>query len=161
MLGGGTLEFDPGSAQALNGRDLSEAVFQSAAMDFANGGARYDPVTGENLSLGKANNEGLNPSQQTNLLGQLFGVKYSTDELPDAASRAKELNSLKSYVAVGRNRPVLMEIDQGSFNHAVTFEMMKDSKIYFRDPYGTLRSMTQDAFLAHIVAVHKPDDLGA
>lgn len=161
MEGGGTLTFDPGSSakNALSGRDPSQAVFQSAAMDYANGGAKYDPVTGENVSASGATDSGLSPSQQTTMLNQLFGVKYTTDELPDSASRAKELNQLKSYVAVGRNRPVLMEIDQGTFNHAVTFEMMKDNKIFFRDPYGTLRSMTQDAFLQHIVAVHKPESM--
>jgi hypothetical protein len=162
MAGGGTLTFDPGSSakNALDGRDVSQAIFQSAAMDYANGGtAKYDPVTGENVSASGAKDQGLSPSQQTTMLDQLFGVKYVTDELPDTASRAAELNDLKNYVAVGRNRPVLMEIDQGSFNHAVTFEMMKDNKIYFRDPYGTLRSMSQDAFLQHIVAVHKPEDM--
>ena len=163
MQGGDMLTFDAGSGAktALEGRDVSQAIFQSAAMDYANGGAKYDPVTGENISVSGKQDQGLAPEQSTQMLDQMFGVKYQTDELPDTASRAKELASLKDYVAVGRNRPVLMEIDQGNFNHAVTFEMMKDDKIFFRDPYGTLRSMTQDAFLAHIVAVHKPEDLGS
>ncbi len=162
MAGGGMLQFNPGSAShgAIDGRDTSQAIFQSAGMDYANGGARYDPITGENVNSSGPNNQGLSPEQQTSMLTQLFNITYQTDELPDLASRKAELADLQNYVAVGRNRPVLMEIDQGSFNHSVTFEMLKDNKIFFRDPYGTLRSMTTDAFLAHIVAVHKPVEMG-
>ena len=31
-----------------------------------------------------------------------------------------------------------------------------NERVYFRDPYGQIRSMPQEAFIKHVVAVHKP-----
>ena len=51
------------------------------------------------------------------------------------------------------------DIDEGSFNHVVTYERMKGGIVYIRDPYGHESSMTEEAFRKHVVTVHLPDTL--
>ena len=158
MRGGGDLKLDPESLAQLNKRQSSQAIFQTAAMEYGNGADEFD--VGKGVSHDdkgvKESYPGLMPYQQTVMLRQLFGVKYETKSLPTESSRAKALNDLRNYVTAGSNRPVLLEIDQGNFNHAVTYEMQKNDRVYFRDPYGQIRSMPQQAFINHVVAVHKP-----
>ena len=155
MAGGGELKLVPAAMKALSHREASQAIFQDAAMDYADGSDKYDARNAISRST-TGDYPGLMPRQQTTLLKQLFGVKYETDTLETPAARASALQQLRDYVAVGKHRPVLLEIDQGNFNHAVTFEMEKNDRVYFRDPYGQLRSMPDAAFIDHVVAVHKP-----
>ena len=51
------------------------------------------------------------------------------------------------------------QIDQGDFNHAVTFERVQDQRVYFRDPYGVLRSMPEQQFPKFVMGVNAPRDL--
>jgi hypothetical protein len=158
MKGGGALKLDPKSLAQLNKRQSSQAIFQTAAMEYGNGADDFDVAKGvshDDKGV-KEDYPGLMPYQQTVMLRQLFGVKYETRSLPTEASRAKALQELRGYATVGTNRPVLLEIDQGNFNHAVTYEMQKNDRVYFRDPYGQIRSMPQEAFIQHVVAVHQP-----
>ncbi len=148
MKGGGDLKLEPAALAQLNERQSSHAIFQSAAMEYGNGSHDVEPAQDAY--------PGLLPYQQTEMLRQLFGVKYETNSLPTETSRATALDELRNTTTAGNNRPVLLEIDQGNFNHAVTYEMQKNDRVYFRDPFGQIRSMPQDAFIKHVVAVHKP-----
>ncbi len=158
MKGGGELKLDPDSLAQLDKRQSTQAIFQSAAMEFGNGADNFDAAKGVSHDDKGVKDDypGLLPYQQTVMLRQLFGVKYETKSLPTEGSRQKALDELRSYATVGANRPVLLEIDQGNFNHAVTYEMQKNDRVYFRDPYGQVRSMPEEAFIKHVVAVHKP-----
>ena len=158
MVGGGELKLLPDSVNTMDKREASQAIFQDAAMDYGNGADVYDAKRA--ISLNAAGDyPGLMPKQQTTMLRELFGVKYETKTLETPGSRASALQQLRDYVSVGKNRPVLLEIDQGNFNHVVTFEMEKNDRVYFRDPYGQLRSMPDAAFIDHVVAVHKPQTM--
>lgn len=161
MKGGGDLKLDPETLASLDKRGTSQAIFQNAAMEYGNGADAYDSKKGvshDDKGV-QADYAGLMPYQQTTMLRQLFGVKYETKSLATESSRAKALVELRDYTTVGKNRPVLLEIDQGDFNHAVTYEMQKNDRVYFRDPYGQIRSMPSDAFIKHVVAVHKPQEM--
>ncbi len=158
MRGGGELKLDAASIAQPSQRQSSQAIFQTAAMEYGNGADKFDVAAGLSIDDKGAKDSypGLMPYQQTVMLRQLFGVRYETKSLPSESSRAKALAELSTYVTAGTNRPVLLEIDQGSFNHAVTYEMQKNDRVYFRDPYGQVRSMPENAFIKHVVAVHKP-----
>jgi hypothetical protein len=161
MRGGGELTLDKsdGVAAARDGRSISQALFQSAAMEYANGdAATFDPVKGTSTRTDTGETyAGLKPGQQTQILRNLFGVNYETKTLYSEADGQKELEALKGYDASANlNRPVLLEIDQGSINHAVSLERIADGRVFFRDPYGTLRSMDQAKFAQVVVAVHQP-----
>jgi len=163
MRGGGTLRSDAEDAkpEARDGRSVSQALFQSAAMEYANGRAmEFDPIAGKstNAKTG-ATERGLKPLQQTTILRQLFGVRYHTETLYNEADGKKALESLRGFDARGaQNRPVLIDIDQGTINHAVTLERVRDGRVFFRDPYGVVRSMPEALFPKYVVAVHRPAD---
>ena len=163
MRGGGTLkvEAEDATAEARDGRTVSQAIFQSALMEYANGrDARFDPVIGQSTHRRTgAVRIGLGPNQQTTILRQLFGVRYTNDSLADEAEGARALESLRHFDTVGaRNRPILLEIDQGAYNHAVSLERVAQGRVFFRDPYGVLRSMPEELFSKYVVAVHRPVD---
>jgi hypothetical protein len=163
MRGGGYLHVEAGDAaiDARDGRSASQAIFQTAAMEYANGRFMdFDPRAGKSID-GRTQEEqrGIKPSQQANLLTQLFGVKYSTDNLKDEKEGAKVLETLRGFDAVGaQNRPIILHIDQGDYNHAVTLERIQGGRVQFRDPYGVLRSMPEELFAKYVVAVQRPID---
>ena len=164
MQGGGILRTGPGDAdeKARDGRSVSQTLFQSAAMEYANGRfSNYDPVLGVSVN-DKTGEErlGLKPDNQQALLEKLFGVNYSVNRLFTEKEAAGALAKLEGWDARGyRNRPIVVDIDQGKFNHAVTLESVTKEKVVFRDPYGVLRSMPANAFPKVAVALHVPMDV--
>ncbi len=164
MQGGGLLRTGPGDAdaKARDGRSVSQALFQSAAMEYANGRfSNYDPVLGVSVNEKTgAERMGLKPDNQQALLEKLFGVNYSINRLFTEKEAAGALAKLEGWDARGyRNRPIVVDIDQGKFNHAVTLESVTKEKVVFRDPYGVLRSMPANAFPKVAVALHVPMDV--
>jgi hypothetical protein len=161
MLGGGSLKTEAGDAALAvrDGRTLSESLFQTAAMEYANGRyADFNPTTGVSTDSrnGKVH-QGIVPQQQTNLLEQLFNLRYSTKSLFSEAEGQKMLESLRGFDATkSQNRPVILQIDQGKINHAVTLEKISDGRVLFRDPYGALRSMPEELFPKYVVGVQRP-----
>ncbi len=161
MRAGGDLKLGPEdvSAEARGGRTISQALFQSAAMEYANGRlSQFDSVHGRSRNqLTGTTYAGLKPRQQTTILRQLFGVRYTNDTLYTEGEGARALERLRGFDALGqRNRPVILEIDQGPSNHAVTLERVAEGRVFFRDPYGVLRSMPENLFPKYVVAIHQP-----
>jgi hypothetical protein len=159
MMGGGTLKTGAGfaSLDSAYDRTVSSQLFQSAAMDDGDGNDLYDPVKDKSTKADGTTYQGLNPQQQTHILGQLFGIKYSVNNLYSPAEGQKILDSLQGFDASKQvNRPVLLEIDQGKLNHTVTLEKVTQDKVYFRDPYGLMRSMPASAFPTAVVGIHQP-----
>lgn len=164
MKAGGDLRLGPGDAdeRARDGRSVSQTVFQSAAMEYANGRfSNYDPVLG--VSINEKTGEerlGLKAENQQALLEKLFGVNYSINRLYSESESTSAFAKLVGWDARGnRNRPIVVDIDQGKYNHAVTLESVSKEKVVFRDPYGVLRSMSADAFPKVAVAIHMPMDV--
>jgi hypothetical protein len=161
MSGGGQLQLRARATQsaALDQRSSSDAIFQTAAMEYANGRyATFDPVAGVSTDTRTgAKTQGLLPAQQSNLLEQLFGVKYSTRNFYTEADGQKALDALQGFDSTqNQNRPVILQIDQGAINHAVTLEKVADGRVTFRDPYGVLRSIPQELFPKYVVGVQQP-----
>jgi hypothetical protein len=95
------------------------------------------------------------------MLSELFGVSYRQSEFYTEKEGASALEKLRSYSTAGaQNRPVILQVDQGDFNHAVTFDKVQDGEVFFRDPYGVLRSMPEDQFPKLVVALNAPTSLG-
>ncbi len=164
MKGGGDLALGAEDAdpKAIDGRSISQALFQSAAMEYANGKDTYfDPIAG--TSTNRVNGDtygGLKPAQQTQILRGLFGTTYRTDTFYTEADGAKALAELKGFdSAANVNRPIILDIDQGPINHAVTLESVANGKVTFRDPYGALRSIPEALFPKYVVAMHRPSDM--
>ncbi|MHB8878170.1 MAG: cysteine peptidase family C39 domain-containing protein, partial [Myxococcaceae bacterium] len=161
MTGGGSLNLQadyvlPGEG---DGRSTSEVLFQSAAMEFANGSDNFVEKHGFSARTDGSQYRGLFPSQQKVMLEQLFGTKYKTSKMSTPKQVNTVLERLRPYETSGVNRPVLLEIDEGSFNHVVTYEKMQGGMVYIRDPYGHESSMTEEAFRRHVITVHMPDTL--
>jgi len=157
MRGGGKLEVNAQAAveasRANNDRrSSSEAIFQSAAMEYANGADTYNLAAQESRG-GDRHYRGLYPDQIRTMVGELFGVEYETREIANDAQATNELNLI-----MGRekpNRPVLFDIDMGDFNHCVALDKIEGNYVYFRDPYtGKEASMTKAEFRERLVAVH-------
>ncbi|MFZ5443638.1 MAG: hypothetical protein ACOZQL_26765 [Myxococcota bacterium] len=165
MRGGSELVVQDGdvSTTSRDGRPASQALFQTVCMEFGNGrNLEFDPLAKGSLdAAGKLVQRGLKPEQQTQVLRQLFGVNYRSELFQTEAEGAKVLEKLRGYDARGnQNRPVILQLDQGNFNHAVTFERVADNRVYFRDPYGELRSMPEEQFKTFVVGMNAPKDLG-
>ncbi len=160
MQGGGTLRLvaAAGTGQARHERSISSTLFQTSAMDDGNGLDLFDPIREESIRADGTAYGGLLPAQTTRILGQLFGVKYSTNNLQFETESARALESLRGFDAAHhRNRPVLLDLDQGpTANHTVTLERIADAKVFFRDPYGELRSFPETSFAKVVFGIHRP-----
>lgn len=165
MRGNSDLQLQPGDASVAvrDGRNVSQALFQTAAMEFGNGrNLEFDPAArGSTNAAGEMVQRGLKPEQQTAVLRNLFGVNYRSELFQTEAEGSKVLEKLRGLDSrTMQNRPIILQIDQGSFNHAVTFERVADQRVYFRDPYGELRSMPENQFKTFVVGMNAPKDLG-
>ncbi|MFT3706731.1 MAG: hypothetical protein QM817_03610 [Archangium sp.] len=161
MRGNSELMLHDGDAGTRDERSISQTIFQTAAMEFGNGkDLDFNPAAhGSFDASGKMVQQGLRPEQQTQVLRQLFGVNYRSERFQTEAEGAKVLEKLRGYDArSAQNRPIILQIDQGDFNHAVTFERVADQRVYFRDPYGELRSMPEDQFKTFVVGMNAPKD---
>jgi hypothetical protein len=168
LRGGGELELDPSyvTTDTRDGRGVGDAIFQSAAMELANGADDFNADTGVSTPKGGGDGySGLRPMQQTQMLEKLFGVSYTTQNLqkPDGSAIPGEperaLEMLESYQTSGANRPVILEISLGDWNHAVTFQGVEGDRVKFRDPYGVERSMSKDEFLRSVCTIHVPTEV--
>jgi hypothetical protein len=159
MMGGGILRSDEGDSGIRDGRSASQSVFQSAAMEYGNGRFSEFDAAGQqsvNSKTGKTQ-AGLKPAQQVKVVEQLFGTKYTVNNLRDENEGAKVLETLRDFNANNsQNRPILMHLDQGSFNHAVTLHRIHDGQVFFRDPYGTMRSFDENLFAKMVMSVERP-----
>ena len=159
LAGGGVLQTQVGDAllNSLTSRDQrspTEAVFQSAAMEFANGADNYDLTSRRSTGADGKTYRGLYGDQIRNMVGQLFGVSYETTKISTNEEAAAALATLnRSNVP---NRPVLVDlvVDDKS-NHCVAFEGFRDGRVYFRDPQtGKKDSISEQQFLETAAAVH-------
>ncbi len=159
MRGGGELVSDVNwdmyaSSAAKDGRSTSEAIFQAAAMEFANGTDTYLEYAQQSVG-GPETYRGLRGEQISAMVGQLFGVKYETKQIGSDAEATAELNEIMARERP--NRPVLFDItiDGQQSNHCVSLEAVRNGRVYFRDPTtGERESMTVDEFRQSLVAVH-------
>jgi hypothetical protein len=159
MLGGGILKSGAKYARALDGRPVSQALFQSACMEFANGKAMdFDPEAGQSTRvLTGSTQRGLKPHQQTTMLRNLFGVRYVTDTFYEPQQGALALQRLRGFDArASHSRTIILDLDQGAINHAVALERVADGVVYYRDPEGVRRSMLEAQFATAVVAMHIP-----
>jgi hypothetical protein len=157
MRGGGELRANAATAidaaqQNDDLRSRSEAIFQTAAMEFANGDADYRPYAQESLD-GNREYRGLFPKQIRTMVGELFGAPYESLEIRTDQEAGAELGRILEREAP--NRPVLFDIDMGKSNHLVSLSDVREGRVYFRDPStGDERSMSAEKFRQKLVAVH-------
>ncbi|MCC6334457.1 MAG: hypothetical protein IT380_10780 [Myxococcales bacterium] len=158
MRGGGTLQISANASIFFSGynhdrRSSTEAIFQSAAMEFANGGDSYSLSAQESHGADGRQYRGLFPDQIRTMVGELFGVEYETREIGSDAEATAELNEIMSRERP--SRPVLFDIDMGDFNHNVSLDRISGDRVYYRDPYtGRETSMSKEEFRQRLVAVH-------
>jgi hypothetical protein len=155
FLGLGT---DAATPKARAHRVLTEAVFQTSAMEFANGDDFFDPLAQHSVGAdGQIVGRGLKPAQQRRLLEQLFGIEYSSIPFYEESEGARALVALGGFNAVDHpNRPVFFDIDQGPVNHTVSLERVRSGRVIYRDPYGETKSMSEAEFRKSAVGIHWP-----
>ena len=156
LRGGGELELQPDSLPraALQGRSLSEALFQSAAMEFANGEDDYSVnggPDGSDISRRPDGTQyaGQHDSGEVRLLQALFARPYSAWSGTTPSDAAAQLDFLRNYQPRGPNSPVLLNLftqanRQGA--HAVDFVRVEGDRVFFRNPWGPQGEVGQDAF---------------
>ncbi len=162
LRNGGVFTLEAGETAARDGRSVSQTIFQNAAMELGNGADDdYDPFKRQSVNnKDGSTHQGLFPAEQTQLLRQVFGVNYESSKLRNAKDGGKFLEKIRDYDARGaENRPIILHIDQGPYNHAVTLDSVRDGKVFYRDPYGVLRSMPEEVFPHVVHWVNAPRDL--
>ncbi len=135
MQGGETLvlEKDSLAKDSSNGRSVTERVFQSAMMEFANGDKKSYSTT-DDLSRGKVfglfekTNGGLYADEQVRGLEALFGRDF-THKTKDLIPLLTERSPTDTYVRMDWG-----EDKKGG--HAVVVTRVEDGRVYFRNPWG-------------------------
>lgn len=157
-------------ANARLGRTQTEALFQTATMEYANGKDDFRPISSRTTDArGKTIRDGLTAAQQQKVLSQLFGLKYESKQLPTEESAAAALKQLRGFDSRKNvNRPVILSLDAGPSDkpgpngearrnrHAVALESIKGGRVYFRDPHGSLRSFPEESFAKNVLGVLVP-----
>ena len=163
LAGGGVIQTQVGDALlhsilSKDQRSPTEAVFQSAAMEFANGADKYDLAARQSTHANEDGTtrtyKGLYGEQIRDMVGQLFGIDYTTTRIENDEQAAAALATLNKSNTP--NRPVLVDlVIDDKHNHCVAFEGFSNGRVYFRDPQtGKKDSITEQQFLATAAAVH-------
>lgn len=158
MRGGGILTTSAADSMRTaaahgDGRSQTEAIFQSAAMEFANGKDNFDLDGQRSVRSDGSTYRGLYPDQIRTMVGQLFGVGYQTVEVQSDAQADQVIGEMLSMERP--NRPVLFDLDMGDFNHLVALDGFDGNNVRFRDPYtGEVETMPFSEFRSQLVAVH-------
>ncbi|MFZ5439448.1 MAG: hypothetical protein ACOZQL_05545 [Myxococcota bacterium] len=162
MAGGGRLTVDVdhalrASRNADDGRSPTEAVFQAAVMDFANGRDAYDLDRMEStrqLGTERRTYRGLYGDQIRDMLGQLFGTRYETTRINTNDDAMRVLPQLQR--SEQPNRPVLIDLVVNERqNHCVAFEGVKGDLVLLRDPQNGRRiTISKQEFYDSAAAVH-------
>jgi hypothetical protein len=125
MMGGEELKLDRGkltsefghNTTGIDDRSLSEVIFQSAAMEAANGNEFWDPNSNQSTDMGialgrggDATHPGLTGPQREHILEQLFGVEYTSQYATDDASKQKAMEFLFGEQPTVRGEPLLVTL---------------------------------------------------
>ncbi len=135
----------PQTKAQRDGRSLSEALFQSAAIEYANGHDDYDAQNDLSLPAGGGKPyAGLGPGQ-LDLLRQLHGVQYVELRPNKALSPGDVLAHLQRRSGKA-GHPVVVGMDIGDLArgehgfHAFSFVAVKGGRVYLRNPWGEGRA---------------------
>lgn len=187
MAGGGELTIQQEYYDANvsgDSRSPSEILFQSAAMEYANGDDDYDASNDQSTNkrfwlVPDETYRGLNGEKQVRIASQLFGREY-TNIAPDSDEEAQEaLELLERFDSTGDTPPAIVGVRMGDDDdptfHAMTFDRVEDGKVYFRNPWGPgtseplgltvedpdtgLYSMTVEEFRDRVTGVRMPTDI--
>ena len=152
-----------GDARARDDRSVSQAIFQTAAMEYGNGkSADFDPIAGKSTDAATGETyAGLGRRRsRRRSSGSSSASTTAPTVLHGERRRQGARRAGRASTPPGRsNRPIILDIDQGDINHAVTLEKVDAGRVYFRDPYGVLRSIPDELFPKYVVAMHRPADL--
>ncbi|MBI3183332.1 MAG: hypothetical protein HYZ28_14440 [Myxococcales bacterium] len=161
MRNGERLWVQPGFLENPNdSRSLADSIFQSAAMEYANGKLNYDArrdISSPKGKPGKVAQRGLDGAQQIRMLEALFGTKYEAVGKGNLAHQKKLIEFLRSRPSFESERPIILNLDMGKTNHAVTFMRVENGRVFYRDPYGEVESMSVRELRRRLTAVHAPE----
>ena len=122
-------------------RTVTERVFQSAMMEFANGSrADYDPSADKNRLRphGKVPAGGSWSGQLT--WGEIKGLKALFGKVDtESVFEFWELNSRKDvlrHLTPDTHGRAMLAMRWGKGGHAVAFERIEDNRLYYRNPWG-------------------------
>lgn len=115
-------------------RSISEALFQDSAMDCANGAEKYDSQLQQSVREDGTTHRGLNSAMIRDMVSQLTGEPYARHGIMDDQSAAGLAEELAARPKTSANKPVLIDLNEGAFNHCVAFERIDDKFVWFRDP---------------------------
>jgi len=137
-----TREADAIAPDSSTSRSATERLFQSAMMEYSNGGHAYsnvtDKSTGNDKILGIFDNkkeyQGLYKDQEERGMEALFGrdVNVYSGHLNFTDDKQDIVNALSSR----NNQRALMDLSWGTGGHAVVFEKIENGRVYFRNPWG-------------------------
>ena len=95
-----------------------------------------------------------NESKVLDTLGQHENIVQKSNE--DLGGDGLALEMLKGGNVGEMMESLEEDYRKGKINHTVTLERIREGRIYFRDPYGALRSMPEAAFAKVVVGLHRP-----
>lgn len=142
--GNDTLSLQTGDSGRNDGRSVTDAMFQNAAMalgartDFESYDAGRDSLDSKLPAMAPASSKkhlGLTAKEESGVASALFGAGYQSWTVKDAADGARQAKWLESYH--GKDPAIVNVRLDGGGQHAMQFDHAADGKLYFRNPWGT------------------------
>ncbi len=146
MAGGKKLSLDDEDisrpANSSDTRSDSSRLFQSAAMEFANGTENYDGVKDKNFKIDRNGDNvgkgrgGIKENEEVLLNQQLF----NEPKMNWYPMKGNEQRFVDALSANPNNKPIVLNMDIGKdvgvqkAGHAVSFVKVENGRVYFRNP---------------------------
>lgn len=145
MAGGKTIKLDDEGLVRPNGSDKrsdSSRLFQTAAMEFANGAENYNPDKDKSFKVGRDGSDlgkgrgGLSENEEVELNKQLFN-EPKFNWYPMKGNENRFVDALKNN---NNGKPIVLNMDVGKdigvqkTGHAVSFVKVENGRVFFRNP---------------------------
>lgn len=126
------LHIDSIDKQPADTRSGTDRLFQSAAMEFANGAADYNPANDSSKGATGPSRQGLTANEARDLTRAMFNRPATDVYAVNAAQGDKVVQKLQQSDGT---KPITLNFTQpNGRGHAVSFDHVENGRVYFRNP---------------------------
>lgn len=147
---------------ADGGRSVPSRLLQPAFMEYANGLSSYDNASDLNLRLNATTYQGLYPEDESRLFQGFLGAgagNVNSTQNGGTTEPAALLSRIEEAVKRGDAAVALIDYP-GRGGHYVTVTGIHDGRVVYQNPWGTVESMSTEAFKGCLLSGVFPKQVG-